>query len=318
MRILITGGAGFIGSHLVGRMLANGDEVAIVDDFNEFYSPSIKRSNIKEYSDNKNFRSFEADIRYKEKVLDVLNEFRPEVICHLAARAGVRPSIEDPILYEEVNCKGTLNILEAVRFLGLELKNFVFASSSSVYGLNTKVPFSEEDHVNEPISPYAVTKRSCELMLKSYSHLYNIPATCLRFFTVYGERGRPDMAIAKFTQRIHQGVPIEVYGDGSAKRDFTYIGDIIDGVEASISRPFDFEIINIGESKVVVLKDLIAIIEKEVGKKADIRFMDPCPGDMLLTNADISKARRLLGYDPKTDIETGVARYVKWYIENNN
>ncbi len=312
MKILVTGGAGFIGSTLSDALIARGDSVVVIDSFNDYYDPVIKRENIEGLLTSENFTLHEFDIRERDKVASVIESECPDVICHIAARAGVRPSIVDPVLYEEVNCLGTLNIIEAAK--GIGLKNFVFASSSSVYGLNSKVPFSEEDPVTCPISPYAATKRSNELMLYTYSHLYNIPVTCLRFFTVYGERGRPDMAIAKFTKLIHEGSPIPVYGDGSAIRDFTYIGDIINGVIGAIDRPYAYEIINIGGSKTVELRRVIEIIEAKLGKKAEIDFMDKVPGDVPVTSADVTKAALKIGFNPRVGIEEGIGRYVDWFL----
>ncbi|MFQ5441293.1 MAG: NAD-dependent epimerase/dehydratase family protein [Thermodesulfobacteriota bacterium] len=312
MKILVTGGAGFIGSHLSETLVKRGEEVVVVDNFNDFYDPAVKRENIKELLETPAFTLHEIDIRDPEKVKEVFRAERPDVVCHIAARAGVRPSIEDPVLYEEVNCLGTLNILEGVK--GLKVKNFVFASSSSVYGVNSKVPFSEEDPVERPISPYASTKRAGELMCYTYSHLYNIPVTCLRFFTVYGERGRPDMAVAKFTRLIHEGKKIPLYGDGSAKRDFTYIDDIIRGVTAALYKPSVYEIINLGGSRTVEVKRLIAVIEENLGKKAEIDELPPMPGDVPITYADTGKAERLLGFTASVRIEEGVRRYVEWFL----
>jgi UDP-glucuronate 4-epimerase len=312
MKILVTGGAGFIGSTLSDALIARGDSVVVIDSFNDYYDPAIKRANVSALLDSPNFTLHEFDIRDALRVSEVMATERPEVIVHIAARAGVRPSIDDPVLYEEVNGLGTLNIVEAAKAIGL--KNFVFASSSSVYGLNSKVPFSESDPVTCPISPYAATKRANELMLYTYSHLYNIPVTCLRFFTVYGERGRPDMAIAKFTALIDEGRPIPVYGDGSAIRDFTYIGDIIDGVVGAIDTPHAYEIINIGGSKTVELRRVIEIIETKLGKRAEIDFMDKFPGDVPVTSADVTKAREMIGFDPKVGIEEGIGRYIDWYL----
>jgi len=313
MKVLVTGGAGFIGSHLVDRLLARGDHVVVVDDFNDFYDPEIKRANVGPHLEDPAFRLFELDIRDGAAVAGVMGTARPDAVVHLAARAGVRPSIADPILYEETNCLGTLNILEAVR--GLGLRNFVFASSSSVYGVNSKVPFSEEDPITCPISPYASTKRAGELHCHAYSHLYGLPVTCLRFFTVYGERGRPDMAVAKFTARVWEGRPIEVYGDGTARRDFTYISDIVTGVVAALDRPARYEIINIGGSRTVEVRRLIEVIEDCLGRKARIDFQDPAPGDVPITYADASKAEDLLGFRAEVGIEEGVRRYVDWFLE---
>lgn len=313
MNVIVTGGAGFIGSHLVSALLERGEKVSVIDDFNSFYDPALKRENIEPFLSNPNFTLYELDIRDLGSLRLAINDAEPDVVCHLAARAGVRPSIAEPILYEEVNCLGTLNILESIK--GRDLKNFIFAASSSVYGLNSKAPFSEDDPITMPISPYASTKRAGELMCFTYSHLYNLPITCLRFFTVYGEAGRPEMAVAKFTRAIFDGTELEVYGDGSAIRDFTYIGDIIEGVMYSIYKPFKYEIINIGGSKTIDVSGLISIIEDKLGKEAKIKYLDASPGDVPLTHADVSKARRLIGYEPKVDIEEGVERYVKWFLE---
>lgn len=313
MKILVTGGAGFIGSTLTAALLDKGEKVAVIDDFNDYYDPGLKRENVKPFEGNPSFSLHEADIRNGRKVLEVFRDEAPEAVFHLAARAGVRPSIQQPMLYEEVNCAGTLNLLEAARLTGV--KNFVFASSSSVYGINSKVPFSEDDPITCPISPYATTKRAGELMCFTYSHLYNIPVTCLRFFTVYGEKGRPDMAIAKFTRLIAEGREIQVYGDGSARRDFTYIGDIISGLLQSIYKPSRYEIINLGGSNTVELSRVISLIETNLGKKAMIKYTEPVPGDVPITFANVAKARRLLGFEPKVAIEEGVRRYVSWFLE---
>jgi UDP-glucuronate 4-epimerase len=313
VNIIVTGGAGFIGSTLSEALVKRGESVTVIDDFNDYYDPALKRENVKALTGEPGFKLIELDIRDGERLAEAVASAAPDVVCHLAARAGVRPSIEDPVLYEEVNCLGTLNLLEAVK--GLKLKNFVFASSSSVYGLNSKVPFVETDSVTCTISPYAVTKRAGELMCYSYAHLYDIPVTCLRFFTVYGERGRPDMAVAKFTKLIHEARPIEVYGDGSALRDFTYIGDIIAGVVESIYKPFKYEIINIGGAATVEVKRLISVIEQSLGVKAEIKFGEVQPGDVPVTYADVSKAGSLLSFAPRVSIEEGVGRYVKWFLE---
>ena len=238
MKVLVTGGAGFIGSHLCEALLKRGEKVSVIDDFNDFYDPLLKEENVSRFASNSGFKLYRADIRDRRQVMDCIGTEKPDAVCHIAARAGVRPSIDNPHLYEEVNCVGTLNILDAVKKSGI--KNFLFASSSSVYGINSKVPFSEDDPVTSPISPYAATKRAGELMAFTHSHLYGLPVTCLRFFTVYGERGRPDMAVAKFTRLIAEGRGIEVYGDGSARRDFTYVGDIIEGLLNALYRPFRY------------------------------------------------------------------------------
>ena len=312
MKIIVTGGAGFIGSNLVKALLERGESVAVIDDFNDFYDPALKRENIAEHLENPAFSLHEADIRDSRAVDRIFDAERPDVVCHLAARAGVRPSIEAPVLYEEVNSLGTLHILEASRRHAL--KNFIFAGSSSVYGLNSKIPFSEEDPITKPISPYAATKRASELMCHTYSHLYNIPITSLRFFTVYGEAGRPEMAVAKFTRLIYEGGEVEVYGDGTAERDFTYVGDIIRGVVNAVYKPFGFEIINIGGSRVTRVGRLIELIEEKLGKEARVKYLDPAPGDVPITYADVSKASRLIGYEPEVSIEEGIGRYVRWFL----
>ncbi len=313
MKIIVTGGAGFIGSHVVGELLKKGEEVVVIDDFNDFYDPRLKRDNMALYENEPRIRLCEMDIRDRAGVEALFREESPDAVCHLAARAGVRPSIRDPFLYEEVNCLGTLNLLDAAR--AVKAKNFVFASSSSVYGINSKVPFSEEDPITCPISPYASTKRAGELMSYTYSHLHGLNVTCLRFFTVYGERGRPDMAVAKFTKAVHEGREIEVYGDGTARRDFTYVGDILDGVLRSIYTPSRYEIVNLGGANMIDVNGLISLIEKSLGKKAIVKYSDTAPGDVPVTYADVTKARRLLGFAPKVRIDEGVARYVRWFLE---
>ncbi|HAO93592.1 MAG: epimerase [Deltaproteobacteria bacterium GWC2_56_8] len=313
MKIIVTGGAGFIGSHLVGELIKKGESVVVIDDFNDFYDPGLKRDNVAMYDREPRFKLREMDIRDRAGVEAIFREESPDAVCHLAARAGVRPSINDPFLYEEVNCLGTLNLLDAAR--AVNVRNFVFASSSSVYGINSKVPFSEEDPITCPISPYASTKRAGELMSYTYSHLYGLNVTCLRFFTVYGERGRPDMAVAKFTKAVREGREIEVYGDGSARRDFTYVGDILDGVMRSIYTPSRYEIVNIGGANMIDVNGLISLIEKNLGKKAVVKYSETAPGDVPITYADVTKAKRLLGFAPKVRIDEGVARYVRWFLE---
>lgn len=313
MNILITGGAGFIGSHLADALVARGEKVTVIDEFNDFYDPKLKRENIAPHLSNPSYTLVEGDIRDTVKVLRMFEETRFDVVVHLAARAGVRPSIEEPLLYEMVNCVGTLNLLEAARKTGVG--NFVFASSSSVYGINSKVPFSEGDPITCPISLYATTKRAGELMCYTYSHLYKLPSTCLRFFTVYGERGRPDMAVAKFTRLIHDGKPIQVYGDGSAQRDFTYVGDIIEGLLKAVYTPSRYEIVNLGGANTIEVNRLIELIEGALGKKAGIKYLPPVPGDVPITYADATKARELLGFTAAVRIDEGVERYVKWFLE---
>jgi UDP-glucuronate 4-epimerase len=311
--ILVTGGAGFIGSHLVDRLIAEGEwRVTVVDDLNDFYSPGIKRANIAAHRDQPEYKFFECDIRDANQLKTVFDEADLDVIVHLAARAGVRPSLKEPKLYVETNINGTVNMLELAREFGVG--QFVFGSSSSVYGINSKVPFSEDDKIFQPISPYAATKAAGELLCHTYSHLYDIRTVCLRFFTVYGARQRPDLAIHKFTKLITEGRPIQVFGDGSSRRDYTYIDDIIQGVRASIDYDGPMhEVFNLGESETTELSWLIDLIENAVGNKAIIDRQPMQPGDVPVTFADISKARRLLNYDPHTKIETGIPNFVAWY-----
>lgn len=311
--ILVTGGAGFIGSHLVDKLLTeNKWRVTVVDDFNDFYSPAIKRQNINEHSQSNNYEIVETDIRSYEALEEIFLRTNFDVIVHLAARAGVRPSLEQPLLYQETNTNGTLNLLELAR--QHNIKQFVFGSSSSVYGINAKVPFSEEDPIRQTISPYAATKAAGELFCHTYSYLYDIRCVCLRFFTVYGARQRPDLAIHKFAKLITEEKPIPVFGDGTTRRDYTYIDDIISGVRAAIDyRETMYEVINLGESRTVELRELISIIEDKIGKKAIINRQSLQPGDVPQTFADISKARKFLGYNPQTQIEDGIEKFVEWF-----
>lgn len=311
--VLITGGAGFIGSHLSERLLSEGWRVICLDNFDTFYNPQIKRNNISSALMEEYFTLIEGDIRDKKLLDNIFNKEKIDVVIHIAAKAGVRPSIIEPELYYDVNVGGTLNLLETVR--GWNVKKFIFASSSSVYGENTKVPFSETDNVDYPISPYAATKKAGELLCYTYYHLYRIPITCLRFFTVYGPRQRPEMAIHKFTRLIYEGKPVPVYGDGSSKRDYTFIEDIIEGVVKSMHSESLYEIINLGESNTISLSHLIALIEKNLHKKAVIEKHPLQPGDVSITYADIGKAGRLLGYNPKTDIEEGIKRFTEWFLK---
>jgi len=311
MNIVVTGGAGFIGSHLCEALLRDGHEVVAFDNFDDFYDPRIKRRNLHAAGQHPNFTLVEGDIRHADDVRGVIRSGAVDVVVHLAARAGVRPSIERPILYENVNVHGTLVLLEACRVAGN--CKFIFAGSSSVYGNNRKIPFAETDPVDDPISPYAATKKAGELLCHTYHHLYGLPVTCLRFFTVYGPRQRPDLAIHKFVRLIEEGKPIPVFGDGSMQRDFTYIDDIIDGVIRAIDRCDGYRIYNLGESRPVALNDLIAALEKALGKSAAIERLPLQPGDVLRTYADVTAAGRDLGYDPKTNLETGLARFVEWY-----
>src|SRR5437016_1055297 len=313
MRILVTGGAGFIGSHLVEKLLASGHEVAILDDFNDFYDPQIKRANISAVA--KEIALHDVDLRDADHVTNVFRGEKFDAIFHLAARAGVRPSIQQPQLYYDTNVAGTLHLLEGARKSGVD--RFIFASSSSVYGAAKKVPFSEEEHLTQTLSPYAATKIAAEFLCSTYSHLYTMRVVALRYFTVYGARQRPDLAIHHFTRKIHAGEAIDQFGDGTTRRDYTYIDDIIQGTMAALK--YDgpmFDVFNLGESQTIQLKDLIVAIESALGKKAKINRLPDQPGDMSLTCADTSKARKLLGYNPKTKFEDGLLKFVDWFLKS--
>jgi UDP-glucuronate 4-epimerase len=311
--ILVTGGAGFIGSHLVDSLLGEGaHRVSVLDNFNDFYAPEFKRANIARHAANPDFRLYEADICCAESLRRIFTENRFDAVVHLAAWAGVRPSLLNPKLYTETNVNGTLNMLEAAKEAGV--RQFVFGSSSSVYGINSKIPFAEDDKVAQPISPYAATKAAGELLCHTFSHLYDMRTVCLRFFTVYGARQRPDLAIHKFSRLIWEGKPIPVFGDGTTRRDYTFVDDIVQGVRAAIDYDrTNYEIFNLGESETVELKDLISLLEENLGKKAIIDRQPMQPGDVPLTYADISKARALLGYNPTTKIEQGIPKFTEWY-----
>jgi len=314
--ILVTGGAGFIGSHLVDRLLGEGDwQITVVDNFNDFYAPEVKRANISAFLFHPQFALREIDICDAENLLEVFAENKFDAIVHLAAQAGVRPSLSEPKLYADTNINGTLNLLELAREFAVE--QFVFGSSSSVYGINSKVPFAEDDKISQPISPYAATKAAGELLCHTYSHLYPIRSVCLRFFTVYGARQRPDLAIHKFARLISDDKPIEMFGDGTTRRDYTFVDDIIQGVRAAIDYDkSDYEIFNLGESQTIELKDLIGLLEENLDKKAIIERHEMQPGDVPLTFADISKARELLNYNPHTKIEQGIPMFVEWFKKN--
>lgn len=313
MRILVTGGAGFIGSHLAERLLVAGHKVAVLDDFNDFYNPQIKHRNIADFA--KDVTVHHVDLRDSASVRNLFHREKFEVIAHLAARAGVRPSIQHPQLYYDTNVAGTLHLLDAARLTGVE--RFIFASSSSVYGVSKTVPFSEDQHLTQTLSPYAATKIAGEFLCSTYSHLYQLRVVTLRYFTVYGPRQRPDLAIHQFTRRIHSGQPIEQFGDGTTRRDYTYIDDVVQGTMAAVNYEGPlFDIFNLGESETIQLKELIAAIEKAVGKKAKINQVAEQPGDMRLTCADISKAKKLLGYNPTTRLSEGLPHFVEWFLKS--
>lgn len=313
MRVLVTGGAGFIGSHLVEKLLAAGHEVVIVDDFNDFYDPQIKRANIAGFA--KDVTVCHVDLREGAAVRNLFHREKVDAIAHLAARAGVRPSIQLPQLYYDTNVIGTLHLLEAARVTGVE--RFIFASSSSVYGASKTVPFHEDEHLTQTLSPYAATKVAGEFLCSTYSHLYQMRVVALRYFTVYGARQRPDLAIHRLTRRICAGQPIDQFGDGSTRRDYTYIDDVIQGTMAALKYEGPrYDIFNLGESETIQLKELISAIENALGKKAKINRLPEQPGDMPLTCADISKARKLLGYNPTTKFSEGLPRFVKWFLSS--
>jgi len=310
--ILVTGGAGFIGSHLCESLLGRGDRVVAFDNFDPYYDPSIKRENVAAALKNPAFRLVTGDIRDAGAVEPLFRDGKFDAVVHLAARAGVRPSIAQPVLYSDVNLTGTSVLLEACRRHGP--KRFVFGSSSSVYGNTNKVPFSETDPVTHPVSPYAATKAGGELLCYAHHHIHGLEITCLRFFTVYGPRQRPEMAIHKLARQILDGQAFPRFGDGSSQRDYTYIDDIIDGVLRAMDRIGGFRIYNLGESRRVSLGELIALLEREIGVPAKIEAMPDQPGDVRTTWADVSRARADLGYDPKVPIEEGIRRFVAWLL----
>lgn len=316
--ILVTGGAGFIGFHVSKRLLELGKKVVIIDNFNDYYDVKLKEDRITQLP-KKNIKVYKSDISDFNSLLKIFKHNKVDKICHLAAQAGVRYSLDNPFLYERSNVLGTLNILEAAKHSGI--KDFVLASSSSVYGNNRKIPFSEEDTVDNPISFYAATKKSTELIAYTYSHLYGINCTVLRFFTVYGPWGRPDMSYYKFTKAITEGKKIQVYNYGKMKRDFTFIEDVVPAIIAALDKPFKYEIFNLGNSDPIELNHFIDVLEKAIGKTADREFIGAQQGDVVQTFADISKARRMLNYKPKASIEQGIKEFVEWYKkykDNNN
>ena len=315
MKFLVTGGAGFIGYHVCERLLRSGYEVCAFDDLNAFYDSQLKHRNVSDLQAlNRPFEFIRGDLTDRTSLDELLGRIRVDQIIHLAARAGVRPSLEEPALYQRVNVEGTVNLLEAARRSGV--RKLVMASSSSVYGVNSKVPFAESDPIFSAISPYAASKLACEALGHVYHHLYDLDIVMLRFFTVYGARQRPDLAIHKFARLIDAGKPIPVYGDGSSARDYTYITDILDGIMACTEAKFGYEIFNLGESQTVKLNVLIGLLESALGRKAIIDSRPPQPGDVPITYADISKARAVLGYHPAVRIEQGIPLFVEWFKQN--
>ena len=315
MNVLVTGGAGFIGSHVCERLLKSGHAVWVLDDLNSFYDPQIKRQNIREIQSlAKPFEFIQADLADANTVKEIFDSVKFDQVIHLAARAGVRPSLEEPALYQRVNVEGTVNILEAARKTGC--KKLTIASSSSVYGVNAKTPFCEADPIFSAISPYAASKLACEALGHVYHHVYGMDVAMLRFFTVYGPRQRPDLAIHKFSKLIQAGKPIPVFGDGSTARDYTFITDTVDGIIACTQKEIGFDIFNLGESQTVTLSRLVELLEQSLGLKAIIERKPPQPGDVPITFANVEKARAKLGYQPRVKIEQGIPRFVEWFNKN--
>ena len=311
MATLVTGGAGFIGSTVVDSLLDRDVEVHVFDDFNDFYNPQIKRRNIAIHEGKSSFHLHEADLLDRPRLEALFEEHKFDRVIHLAARAGVRPSVQDPLLYQRVNVEGTLHLLELARHHTVE--RFIFASSSSVYGNNESVPFSEDDRVDRPISPYAATKLAGESLCHTFHHLYGTPIVCLRFFTAYGPRQRPEMAIHAFTDRIEHGRSVPIFGDGSSARDYTFIQDVVSGVLAAYDSNLGFEIINLGSTHPIRLLDLVSLLEKTLDRPARIEHHPMQAGDVRATCADLTRAQELLGYEPRTTLEEGIESFVNWY-----
>ena len=313
MNIIVTGGAGFIGSYICEKLINLGFRVICIDNFDDFYSPEIKEDNIRGIINNNNFKLYRSDICNLDGLEEIFLKNDIEVVIHLAAKAGVRPSIKNPLIYQKVNVLGTMNLLECCK--KYNIPKFIFASSSSVYGESKKIPFSEDDNVDHPVSPYAATKKAGELICYTYHSLYKISVYCFRFFTVYGPRQRPEMAIHKFTRQVLSGREIEIYGNGSSYRDYTYIDDVVSGVVNSMDKIKGFEIINLGNSDTIKLIDLVKLIETATGEKAILKFVNRQPGDVSMTCAVIRKARKMLKYFPETSIGEGLTKFVSWYKE---
>ena len=316
MNILVTGGAGFIGSHVIEQLLANGHTAVCIDNFDDFYDPNVKRRNLEAVLQREGFRLVEGDIRDQSALEQCFSGKPVDVVIHLAARAGVRPSLLQPELYYDVNVMGTLRLLEIMH--KHDVSRLLFASSSSVYGNNRKTPFSETDSVDNPISPYAASKKAGELLCHTYHHLYGFDIHCMRFFTVYGPRQRPEMAIHEFVKKITTEKPIVLYGDGTSLRDYTYISDILDGIMKSVDNLEGYEIFNLGESRTIALSELVATIENVVAKKAIIQRQPMQPGDVQVTFANITKAKRILGYQPCCSVESGLEKFIEWFQKTNH
>jgi UDP-glucuronate 4-epimerase len=314
MEILVTGAAGFIGSHVCEHFIELGHSVVGLDNFDIFYPKKIKQLNLTGLSGRKEFIFYEADIRDSEQLNRAFTSHKIDAVIHLAAKAGVRSSIESISDYYDVNVNGSISLLEAMRLN--KVKKMIFASSSSVYGNNQNVPFSESDFVDNPISPYASTKKSGELLCHVFTHLYGFDITCLRFFTAFGPRQRPDLAIYKFTKLIDEGNPVPFYGDGSTARDYTYINDIVNGISCALNNLGGYRVYNLGESKVIFLSDLVRTIEKLLQKKATLKLLPLQSGDVRITHADVSKAKKEIGYDPKFSFKEGMKEFVQWYSIN--
>jgi UDP-glucuronate 4-epimerase len=316
MKIIITGAAGFIGSHLTDFLLAREEHIIGIDNFDPFYDVKIKEKNIENALTYSTFSLYRTDICDFSSISDILDKEKPDIIVHIAAKAGVRSSILDPIGYYHTNVEGTINLLECCK--RYNINKFIFASTSSIYGNNQKVPFAENDPVDFPISPYAASKKSAELICHTYHHLYDLNIFALRFLTVYGPRQRPDLAIHKFFRLLDEGTPIPVYGDGTSSRDYTYIDDIIQGVVRSIERVSGFEIINLGESKTLKLNGLIRLIEDVTGTRLKKEYLPLQPGDVIQTYADIDKARKLLNYNPQTEMKEGLKKFYEWFLNSKS
>lgn len=310
-KVLVTGGAGFIGSHLCEHLLRSGKRLAVVDNLDDFYDPALKRANLEEIRKAGDYEFHAVDIRDSKRLEEVFQKVRPDAVIHLAARAGVRPSLLDPELYASVNIEGTVCLLEQSR--KHQVRRFVFASSSSVYGQFNRVPFSEEDSISKPLSVYAATKAAGEGLAFTYAHLYQLPIICLRIFTAFGPRQRPDLAIRRFAQLIQEGKELPVFGDGSMSRDYTYVSDVVAAIDRALECRYAFDVFNVGNSRPVRLDYMIETLEGALGKKAPRKFLATPPGDMLLTVASLEKSRRLLGYNPVVSFEDGIRRFVDWF-----